>query len=394
MKTFLDEAKELKEELLENRRTLHGYAEVGFDLPKTYAFVEKKLREYGYDPIPVGQRGLVCLAGKPGKTILLRADMDALPMPEENGLPFAATNGHHHACGHDTHTAMLLAAAKLLKRHEAELQGTVKFMFQPAEELLSGAKDMIANGLLEDPHVDVAMAIHSMPGQDYCRTGNICLMHNGVTNSGDGIRITIEGRDAHGSTPYLGVDAVSIAAHTILALQELIAREIPLEEASTVLVGRIEGGTTCNSVAGYAVLEVSLRTPGPAQREFLMKRIEEVAAAEAALFRGKATVERMYGGIPALVNDETLLNECISYMGEILSEEALVEVPKMGGGEDFTMVAEQVPAVFLMLGAGSPEEGYEVSVHNLKTRFNEEALPIGAAVYAQCAMRWLEEHTK
>ncbi len=393
MDQIVEQAKALAPEIIADRRIIHGFAEVGFDLPQTYAYVFEKLTEYGYVPQKVGKMGITCLAGRPGPTILLRADMDALPMVEESGESFAAANDHCHSCGHDCHTAMLLGAAKLLKERESELQGTVKFMFQPAEELLSGANDMIDHGILENPRVDAALALHIMTGQEFSHSGDLCYIKGGVTNSGDAVRICVRGRDAHGSMPEKGVDAIHIAAHIVLALEELTARELPMRQESIVLVGRIEGGTTCNSVAGTAALEVSVRTDSAQHRSFLLKRVEEVAKSVAEAFRGQVEIESMYGGIPPLENDETLLEEFKSYLKEIVPE-AVRPMEKLGGGEDFAMVAQKVPSVFFSLGVGSFQEGYENGMHHPKMRVDESALPMGTAAYVQCALRWLEEHQK
>lgn len=393
MKNVLTDAKALAPELIQDRRAIHGFAEVGIDLPQTYAYVFEKLTGYGYQPQKVGKMGITCLVGKPGPALLLRADMDALPMAEESGEPFAAVNGNCHSCGHDCHTAMLLAAAKLLKEREGELKGTVKFMFQPAEELLSGANDMIDHGILENPKVDAALALHIMSGQEFSRSGGLFCVKGCVTNSGDALRIRVQGKDAHGSMPEKGVDAIHIAAHIVLALEELTAHELPMKQDSIVLVGRIEGGTSCNSVPGTAALEVSIRTDSTQHRNFLLKRVEEVAQSVAATFRGQAEVEAMYGGIPPLENDGALLEEMASYLEEILPGNVQA-VEKLGGGEDFAMVAQRVPSVYFNLGVGSPQEGHENGLHHPKMRVDEEALPVGAAAYVQCALRWLEEHQK
>ena len=248
MHHFLNRAKELEQELIALRREIHGYAELGFDLEKTHAFVVEKLRSYGYEPKTVGKSGITCTAGSGGKVILLRADMDALPMPEESGLPFAAQNGHCHSCGHDCHTAMLLIAAKMLKEQESELKGTVKFMFQPAEELLAGAAAMVEDGLLENPKVDVALGMHIAVGMDDTRSGTIRYIPGVASNSGDAIRISIQGHGVHGSKAYLGVDAINIAAHTIIALQEILALEIPSTQPAVVLVGKMEGGSSLSLI--------------------------------------------------------------------------------------------------------------------------------------------------
>lgn len=391
MEKFLQQSQAMHTELVKNRRFLHRFSEVGFKLLQTKKFVFRTLTEYGYQPEYVGKAGVVATIGKPGKTILLRADMDALPMREESQLDYAAENGNCHACGHDMHTAMLLGAAKLLKQHEKDLAGAVKLMFQPAEELMSGALDMIEHGILKNPYVDAALALHVMVGREDSQTGKLLYTKGCVSKSGDAIRITVTGKDAHGSTPCLGIDAVSIATHIVIALQEISAREIPSDENTVLLVGKIEGGTTCNTVAGKAVLEVSVRTCGQRQRTFLRKRIKEVATGIALAYRGKAVVEHLYG-CSALENNSELVDDMVRYIREIRSEDMIVGDCRMSYGEDFTSVAEQVPSAYLVLGAGAVSEGYPLGLHNPAVKFNEEVLSVGAAIYAGCAYRWLAEH--
>lgn len=391
MINFLEKAKEIEQETISNRRAIHGFAEIGFDLPNTVAFVTEKLKEYGYTPLLCGKSGITCTVGKgKGKTILLRGDMDALPMTELSGECYAAQNGHCHSCGHDCHTAMLLSVAKILKQYEQELEGTVKFMFQPAEELLSGAKDMIDAGILENPKVDAAFAMHVMPGLANSHSGHILYSRGSVTSSGDSIRIEVTGVDAHGSKANLGVDAIHIAAHIVIALQEIIAREIPSAQDGIITVGKISGGTTVNSIAGKAVLEVCVRAENQNAREFLIKRVGEVSTGIAATFRGSVAVIHEYGS-PALWNNTQLVDQVVAYAKELLPEETILEMGKMGGGEDFTFVANAVPSAFFVLGAGSLEEGYTESVHNPKTKFDENILKIGVAAYAQIAYRYLKD---
>lgn len=386
-------SEELKKEIIENRRILHQNAEVGFELPKTRAFVLAKLREYGYEPAELGG-GVVCMAGSaPGPVFLLRADMDALPMREESGLPYACPTGNCHSCGHDTHTAMLLGAARLLKEHEAKLKGRVKLMFQPAEELLSGAAAMVEAGILEHPRVNAAMGLHVLVGRETSKTGTIHYCRGTVNRSGDAVRITVTGKDAHGSTPHLGIDAISVAARIVLALEELAAKEIPPYEDSVVLVGTIEGGTTCNTVAGSAVLEVSVRTPGHRQREFLKRRIKEIAEGIASVYRAEAAVDYLYG-MPPLVNHDAVLDCCLDSIRELLPPGCLFEEGNEGGSEDFTVVAERVPSAFLMVGAGDTKSGYEYSMHHPAMRLDENALAIGTEIYVNCAVRFLELHSQ
>ncbi len=383
-------SEELKKEIIKNRRELHKRAEIAFDLPETRAFVSAKLKEYGYEPEEMGG-GITCTVGEGEKTILLRADMDALPMKEESGLDFACTDGNCHSCGHDCHTAMLLGAAKALKAMEKELKGRVKFMFQPAEEVLGGAAAMVEAGILENPRVDAAFGLHVAAGMEDSYAGTVRCIHGTMNKSGDAVKITVTGKDAHGSKPYLGIDSISIAARIVLGLEELVAKEIPSKEDSVVLVGKIAGGTTCNTVGGTTVLEVSIRTEGHEERAYLKRRVKEIAEGIAAVYRGKAEVEYQYG-MPPLVNHEEMMEEFIGYMKEFLPEEHVMEVENEGGCEDFTVVCEKVPAVFLMLGAGDKGHGYEHGMHHPAMRIDENALPVGTEVYVNCAVRWLEEH--
>ncbi len=383
-------SEELKREIIANRRALHQKAEIAFDLPETRSYVSEKLREYGYEPVEMGG-GITCTVGNGGRTILLRADMDALPMKEESGLDFACTNGNCHSCGHDCHTAMLLGAAKALKEMESELKGTVKFMFQPAEEVLGGAAAMVDAGILENPKVDAAFGLHVSVGREDSHPGTILCTHGTMNNSGDAIKITVRGRDAHGSQPQLGIDSISIASRIVIALEELTAKEIPTKEDSVVLVGKIAGGTTCNTVAGVTEMEISVRTQGHEERAYLKRRVKEIAEGIAAAFRATAEVEYQYG-MPPLVNDEVMMNEFLGYMREFLPEDQVKEVPKEGGCEDFTVVCEKVPAVFMMIGAGDRESGHVHAMHHPAMQVDESALPVGTEVYVNCAVRWLEEH--
>lgn len=389
MNRYCEKAMEFKEEIIRNRRVLHKLAETGFELPETLAFVTEKLREYGLDPKQSGKAGITCTAGRPGRTILLRADMDALPMKENTKLDFAAENGNCHSCGHDCHTAMLLGAAKLLKENEEKLNGTVKFMFQPAEELLAGARDMIEAGILENPRVDAAVGMHVMVGTEQSRSGTVFYSKGTALFSGDAVKITIKGRNAHGSTPEKGVDAINIAAHIVISLQEIIAREISCQDQSVIIVGKIQGGDTVNTLAGNAVIEASIRAATEEKRAYLKKRVKEISESVAATFRGEALVEFVYG-IGPLYNDPCLSEEISQYCREILGNAKIKEVPASAGSEDFTYIAELVPSVMLNLGAGSIEEGYTSSMHNPGMVVNESVLPLGTALLAHCAEAYLK----
>ena len=228
-KELMAEAAVLEPQLQNWRRTLHRHPEVGFDLPQTRALVKQALTEMGYTPQDCGKAGILVLAGgkKPGKTILLRGDMDALPVQEESGVDFASeVPGRMHGCGHDMHTAMMLGAAKLLKAHEEELEGTVKLEFQPAEEIFQGSPDMIANGLLEDPKVDAAVMFHVVAGMPL-PSGMVLVPGGGITMAScEQYHITVHGKGGHGSMPEACIDPITAAAHIHIALQEINSREM------------------------------------------------------------------------------------------------------------------------------------------------------------------------
>ena len=225
-KKILDEALELHNQIVEDRRFIHTHPGTEFDIEDTKQYVKESLIQMGYEPIECGKAGLIALAGKKqnGKTFLIRADMDALPIQEEADIDFPSQNGKMHACGHDMHTSMLLGAARLLKKHEDEIEGTIKLMFQPAEEVFEGSHDMIEAGLLKNPDVDAALMIHVMAGMPF-ETGTVIVSAPGViAPAADYFNIKVQGKGCHGSMPNTGVDPLNAAAHILIALEEISAR--------------------------------------------------------------------------------------------------------------------------------------------------------------------------
>lgn len=400
---LLSRAKELAPELTAHRRHLHACPEIGFDLPQTTAYVKAQLEAMGYTPQPCGKSGLVALAGgkRPGKVFLLRADMDALPIREEAEVDFAAQNGSMHACGHDLHTAMLLGAARLLKEREEEIPGTVKLMFQPAEEIILGAVDMLEDGLLENPKVDAAMMIHAIAATP-APPGTVVVSAPGVSApAADYFTITVRGRGCHGSSPNTGVDPLTAAAHILIALQELHARELAMGDRAALTIGTFHGGTADNAIPDAAVLGGSMRAFSEETRVFLKGRLTDMATGIAAAFRGSAEVA-FGASTPCLDNDEALTTAAHRYAVELLGEDMALSAaalgglgegaPKMSGSEDFAYVSQRVPSVMLALAAGQPQQGHRYPQHHPSVTFDEEALPYGAAVYAHLAMRWLEDN--
>ena len=388
---YYERALELKDETIAHRRYFHTNAELGLNMPKGQAYVLAELKKLGIDAKPCGH-GVSATLGKPGKCLLLRADMDALPMPEESGLPFACPTGTEaHCCGHDFHVAMLLTAAKMLKENEAELEGTVKFMFQPGEESFEGAKDMLEAGILENPKPDAALAYHVSTGKMpvglymYNATGTMMF-------SVDGFKITVHGKGAHGAYPHASIDPINVAAHIYIALEALIAREVDPAKANLLTVGKFNAGTAPNIIPDTATLEGTIRSNDKASRELLVRRMQEIAAKTAESFGATATVE-MPSGVPPLVCDPKLTNEFVGYM-QAMNIPGAMPYPNVSASasEDFASIAEKVPATFMYLSGGFTDGRPTAPAHNPKVIFNEDVCPIGASCYAHCATEWLKNN--
>lgn len=387
---YYERALELQEETVNHRRYFHTNAEVGLVMPKAKAYISKVLKEYGLDPQECGHGITATLGKEGGKTILLRADMDALPMAEESGEPFACPTGTEaHACGHDFHAAMLLTAAKMLKENEDQLEGRVKLMFQPAEEPLIGCQDMIENGVLDG--VDVALAYHICTGQIPMGL----YMYNDATTmmfSNYGFKITIYGKGGHGAYPQMCIDPINIGVHTHLALQALIAREANPEKSSVLTIGRFSAGTISGIIPETAILQGALRTNDEGEREKLIKRIEEVVTKVADTYGGRAEIEKT-ADVPPLICDPEFTQEIVGYMNELpipgLTPYQGIEA---SASEDFACIAEKVPSTLMYVAAGFLDERGLYNAHHPKVRFNEEVCPIGSAFLAHSAHQWLKNN--
>lgn len=413
---MLKEALELQAQIKADYEHLHAHAETGFDLTQTRAYVKKRLLEMGYEPKDCGKAGIVAAAGNPetGKCFLLRADMDALRIQEETDVPYRSTNGNMHACGHDAHTAMLLGAAKIIKYHEQELGGIVKFMFQPAEEILEGAKDMITHGVLEAsankndasgntacqsrhcnmPKVEGAMMVHVMTGVPM-KSGTVIVSAPGVSApAADFFKITIKGKGCHGSTPHLGIDALTVAAHVLVALQEIQARELSVFDEAALTIGALEGANVPNAIPDTVTLKGSMRAFDEEVRNHMKKRLVEIAENVARAFRAEAVVTYT-SGAPTLINDKELSEKTTIWLKEILGEDMVIRSQDMpgrsgGGSEDFAYVSHEVPSIMVALAAGDEREGYEHSLHHPKMRLDPKAFAYGAAALAEVAMRYVQ----
>lgn len=393
MKEIMNQAKLIKDELIIYRRTMHSNPEVGSELPKTKAYVMDKLKEFGYEPQEICESGIVATikGNKEGKVFLLRADMDALPMKEVTECDFKSNNGSMHSCGHDMHTSMLLGAAKLLKQNQDKIEGTVKLVFQPDEEGFTGAKKMIQSGVLENPKVDAAMAMHVHSGTP----SNVVLCGLGTSIAGcNRFRIVVRGNGCHGAMPELGVDPINIAAHIYISLQEIIAREISATQSAVLTIGKFVAGEAANIIPGEVVMEGTIRSLNKEIGEFIFNRVNDIVISTAKMFRGEAELIEL-SSVPPLTNDTELSKEVTSYLKDLLGEKSVVLFEGGGmGSEDFASYSYKVPSVYLMLGAGTKQENplYGEAMHNEKVVFNEDILVTGAAMHTYSAIMWLKNN--
>ena len=387
---FYKRALELKNETVSHRRFLHKNAEVGLDMPISKEYIRWQLKQLGISPQNCGC-GLTATIGSGTPVILLRADMDALPMAEQSGESFASVTNAAHTCGHDLHAAMLLTAAKMLKEQEHKLCGTVKLMFQPAEETLQGCRDMIDGGILQNPTPDAALAFHVGAGN--IPVGKFMYNAGGVMmNSADNFCITVRGKGGHGAYPHLAIDPINTAVHIYTALQAMICREANPQKNINFTIGRFCSGDSGNIIPECALMEGSLRTDDPHSRTQLKKRIEDITAGVASVFRCDASVQWL-SGAPCLVCDKTFATDMAAYLADMPSIQLEAVCPlSASASEDFANIAEKIPSAMIYLSAGFDDQRGSYTAHNPKVLFNEDVLPLGAAAYTQCAVQWLQKN--
>lgn len=386
------ERKALEQKLTGFFEELHMHPELSYEEYETTERIKRELAAAGIEilqiPLKTGVTAIV-RGAKPGKTYGLRCDIDALPIAEETDLPYKSkTPGKMHACGHDFHTSALLGAAKLLKAHESELKGQVKLMFQPAEEIMDGANDMIAAGILENPHVDAAMAMHVL----HDNLGKAGYTRGTGCGSSDVFTIKVKGVGGHGAAPHLNVDPINVACHIQLALQTINSREINPNELIVLTICSIHGGTAANIMPDEAVMQGTIRTMNMDVKAFARQRLIDICEGVCKTFRAECEIDFIGDGIPPMYNDDQLLTDTIRYIDDLLGESTAQPIERMTGSEDFSALSVKVPSVLYWFGTGSTEEGYNYGVHDSRVTFNEEAIHRMAAVYTECAMRWLEEH--
>ena len=386
--------KDLQDEIVTMRRDLHQIPEIGGDLPETKAYVIKKLTEMG---IPFTEnkidRGLIAenLGGKPGNTIALRADMDALPIQEANEVEYISRHeGIMHACGHDAHTAMLLGAARVLSENKERIPGTVRLLFQTDEEGSRGAERTIKEGGIQGAdavfgtHIGTILSKDIPSGTMVCTPG--CCMA-----SFDKFVIRVKGNGCHGSTPEKGVDPINIASHIVINLQEIVAREIAATKPAVLTIGHMEAGFAYNVIPSEALIEGTIRALEEDVRQELARRIKEVAEATARTFRGEVEYEMIWGA-PPVISDPEMAALAADCAREVVGESRVidrVDAPNMGG-EDFAYFLNQVPGAFMFLSSSNPAKHTDIPHHNPRFNVDEDVLWIGSAMFVKIAERFLE----
>ncbi|HUW71485.1 MAG TPA: M20 family metallopeptidase [bacterium] len=375
--------------LVSTRRTIHMNPELGLEEFKTAAFIEARLDEMGIEHRRTGTAVVGLVRGaNAGKTVALRADIDALPIQEETGVEYASMRaGVMHACGHDAHTTIALGAARWFSERRATLHGNVKLLFQPAEESVGGAQTMIGDGCMEDPHVDYVLGLHVMP---YLPVGMIETKKGALNGSSTDLQITVRGLGCHAAYPEKGVDAIMIAAHVVTALHSLVSRYVSPLDSAVLTIGTINGGTKSNIVADEVTMRATLRTTDDGIRDTLIERVQSVVEGVSSSLGGSGAVVATYG-YAALVNDESVVDVVTAAAFDILGPDSLTWKGKPSMGvEDFSYFCKERPGAFYHLGCGNVPSGIVSPIHSSTFNIDEDCLPLGVAMQVACALRLLE----
>jgi amidohydrolase len=389
--SITDAAAALRDQLVGDRRHFHRHPELGFQEVETAAYVAERLRALGIETrTGVAGTGVVGLirGAREGRTVLLRADMDALPLTEETGAEYASTRpGAHHACGHDGHTAILLGVAAVLVQRRDEIEGAVKLVFQPAEEGPGGARPMIEAGVMEDPHVDACFGLHL--SNDHA-LGEIVVQGGPVQASADEFELTVQGVGGHGAAPHQTVDAVAVGAAIVTELQRIVSREVDPLESAVVTVGSFHAGTRGNIIAQRAEMQGTIRALSPQTREFVQKRLREIAEQTAAAARGTCDV-RIKTLYPVTVNDDRMAAFARGVAEQVVAPEHVVGARPIMGAEDMSFFLNAAPGCYCYLGSANKERGLHHPHHSPLFDFDEACLPTGVELLGRLALTYLRE---
>ncbi|QRG70071.1 M20 metallopeptidase family protein [Brevibacillus choshinensis] len=388
---ILSKASSLKEQVTAWRRDFHQNPELGFEEVRTSERVARHLEHMGLEVRRgVGRTGVVGLlrGRQPGPTIGLRADMDALPIQDQKQTAYRSTvPGKMHACGHDAHTSILMGAAQFLSQQERPEKGNIAFVFQPAEEGLGGASEMIKDGLLTAYNIEAMAGLHVYPGLP---TGQISCVRNVSCAAADRIRINIIGRGGHAAHPHQAIDSVAVTAEVLSALQHIASRQVNPLDPIVITIGKIQGGIASNVIAPEVELLGTVRTLNPALREQMPGKIEAVVKG-VTMALGASYEFDYHFGYPSIVNDDQMVDLLLATSDQVLGAGKYQMVTPSMGGEDFSYYTEQVPGVFFRLGVGSEEKQSTYPLHHPMFDIDEDALPVGIAMLSSFALNYLNK---
>ncbi len=386
--TLKEEIFSLKNEVIELRRDFHMHPELGFDLPRTSKKVSDYLKSLGLEVQEgIGKSGVVGLleGKKDGETIMLRADMDALPIEEKNSIPYKSKiKGKMHACGHDGHTAMLLVAAKILSSHKDEINGNVKFVFEPSEEKNpGGAILMIEDGVMENPHVDRAYGLHL--GNMY-PAGTIGICAGNFSAEPDQFGLRIKGKGGHGGYPHLSIDPIIIASEIVLGLQTIVSREMDPLDPVVITVGKIQSGDVFNVIPEYAEITGTVRTLNRETAMVVAEKIKRVSQNIGAAFRGEVEMIDYIFGYPPVVNDPIETELIKNIAKAVIGEDNIIEITPSMVGEDMSYFLEKAPGAFYWLGSQNVEKGLDRPHHSPDFNFDEDVLTMGVEMHVRTSL--------
>jgi len=385
------EAQTIRDWIVQTRRELHRFPELGYEEVHTSRLVRTTLDElqvpYRY---PLAETGVVAILGDgQGPCVALRADMDALPIHEEADVPFRSErDGTMHACGHDCHTAMLLGAARLLKQRESEIRGTIKLIFQPAEEGGAGGRRMRDEGALDDPPVQRIFGLHVWP---LLPTGMLGSRAGVFLAAAGEVELTVRGRGGHAAMPHLAIDPVAVAARLVTELQTIVSRELDPLNSGVVSITSIHGGEAYNVIPEIVRLRGTVRALSMEVFRFIQQRVREIATQVGAAHRCQVETKFPGNDYPPTLNDGNCWKSAKELAEELTSPQQVMELPPVMGGEDFAFYTEKVPGCFVALGVHNEALGAVYSVHHPKFKVDEDALPLGTAMHVAFAMKSLEE---
>ncbi|WP_209700815.1 M20 metallopeptidase family protein [Clostridium algifaecis] len=379
----------MQDELVDIRRDIHMHPELDYDLSRTQEKIKKFLKNEGIEYVESAGSGICAIIrGNGEKTIGLRADMDALPIQDMKKCDYASkVKGKMHACGHDAHTTILLGAAKILNSIKDQLKGNVKLFFEPAEETTGGAKVMIKEGVLENPHVDRVIGLHVEEGIE---TGKIGVRYGVVNAASNPFTIKIKGMGAHGARPNTGIDPVLMSSYVIVALQEIISRELPPTDAGVLTIGSIHGGTAQNIIPDEVTISGIIRTMKTEHREYVKKRLREITEGIVKSMRGSCTID-IEESYPCLYNDAAAIKDVVSAASLIIEQNNIItlESPSMGV-ESFAYFSMERPSAFYYLGSGNKSKGTDHPAHGNLFDVDEDCIPIGVAIQCKAVYDFLK----